>query len=79
VDMIGGLVTAAVVPNRGEILTGPGEFEFEVLDADSRRHQTPENLSSRRPRRRAGRIADGCRRQVPQSGLGRRSASVMRS
>jgi CBS domain containing-hemolysin-like protein len=39
VDTIGGLVTAAAgrVPNRGEILTGPGEFEFEVLDADPRR------------------------------------------
>jgi CBS domain containing-hemolysin-like protein len=39
VDTIGGLVTAAAgrVPNRGEILRGPGEFEFEVLDADPRR------------------------------------------
>jgi len=39
VDTIGGLVTAAAgrVPNRGEILKGPGAFEFEVLDADPRR------------------------------------------
>ena len=39
VDTIGGLVTAAVgrVPSRGEILKGPGPFEFEVLDADPRR------------------------------------------
>jgi CBS domain containing-hemolysin-like protein len=39
VDTIGGLVTAAAgrVPNRGEILKGPGPFEFEVLDADPRR------------------------------------------
>src|SRR5271163_411429 len=39
VDTIGGLVTAVAgrVPNRGEILTGPGEFEFEVVDADPRR------------------------------------------
>ena len=39
VDTIGGLVTAAAgrVPGRGEILRGPGEFEFEVLDADPRR------------------------------------------
>jgi len=39
VDTVGGLVTAAAgrVPNRGEILRGPGEFEFEVLDADPRR------------------------------------------
>jgi CBS domain containing-hemolysin-like protein len=39
VDTIGGLVTAAAgrVPDRGEILRGPGQFEFEVLDADPRR------------------------------------------
>ena len=39
VDTIGGLVTASAgrVPNRGEILNGPGGFEFEVLDADPRR------------------------------------------
>ena len=39
VDTIGGLVTAAAgrVPNRGEILKGPGAFEFDVLDADPRR------------------------------------------
>jgi len=39
VDTIGGLVTAAAgrVPSRGEILKGPGPFEFEVLDADPRR------------------------------------------
>jgi len=39
VDTIGGLVTVAAgrVPSRGEILRGPGAFEFEVLDADPRR------------------------------------------
>ncbi len=39
VDTIGGLLTAAAgrVPGRGEIVTGPGDFEFEVLDADPRR------------------------------------------
>ena len=39
VDTIGGLVTASAgrVPGRGEILKGPGEYEFEVLDADPRR------------------------------------------
>ncbi len=39
VDTIGGIVTAAAgrVPGRGEILLGPGKFEFEVLDADPRR------------------------------------------
>jgi CBS domain containing-hemolysin-like protein len=39
VDTIGGLVTASAgrLPGRGEILKGPGEYEFEVLDADPRR------------------------------------------
>ncbi len=39
VDTIGGLVTASAgrVPSRGEILRGPGEFEYEILDADPRR------------------------------------------
>jgi len=39
VDTIGGLLTNFVgrVPGRGEIVTGLGEFEFEVLDADPRR------------------------------------------
>ncbi len=39
VDTIGGLVTASAgrVPGRGEILKGPGEYEFEVVDADPRR------------------------------------------
>jgi CBS domain containing-hemolysin-like protein len=39
VDTIGGLVTASAgrVPGRGEILKGPGAYEFEVLDADPRR------------------------------------------
>lgn len=39
VDTIGGLITAMAgrVPGRGEIVAGPDEFEFEVLDADPRR------------------------------------------
>ena len=39
VDTIGGLLTSheGRVPGRGEILTGPGNFEYEVLDADARR------------------------------------------
>jgi CBS domain containing-hemolysin-like protein len=39
VDTVGGLVTAKVgrVPGRGEIVTGIGEYEFEILDADPRR------------------------------------------
>ncbi|MGO9743252.1 MAG: hemolysin family protein [Roseiarcus sp.] len=39
VDTIGGLVAgyAGRVPGRGEIIDGPGDFEYEVLDADARR------------------------------------------
>jgi CBS domain containing-hemolysin-like protein len=39
VDTIGGLIAAEAgrVPGRGEIVAGPGELEFEVLDADPRR------------------------------------------
>jgi CBS domain containing-hemolysin-like protein len=39
VDTIGGLIAAEAgrVPGRGEIVAGPGDLEFEVLDADPRR------------------------------------------
>jgi CBS domain containing-hemolysin-like protein len=39
VDTIGGLITAKAgrVPGRGEIVSGLGELEFEILDADPRR------------------------------------------
>ncbi len=39
IDTLGGLVTALAgrVPGRGEIVTHPGGFEFDVLDADPRR------------------------------------------
>ncbi len=39
IDTIGGLImsNAGRVPGRGEIITGPGDFEFEILDADPRR------------------------------------------
>jgi CBS domain containing-hemolysin-like protein len=39
VDTLGGLIAtmAGRVPSRGEIITGPGGLEFEVLDADPRR------------------------------------------
>jgi CBS domain containing-hemolysin-like protein len=39
VDTIGGLIMAKAgrVPGRGEIVTGLGDFEFEILDADPRR------------------------------------------
>jgi CBS domain containing-hemolysin-like protein len=39
VDTLGGLIMAKAgrVPARGEIVTGLGDFEFEILDADPRR------------------------------------------
>jgi CBS domain containing-hemolysin-like protein len=39
VDTVGGLATARAgrVPGRGEIVTGIGGYEFEILDADPRR------------------------------------------
>ena len=39
IDTVGGLVISLLgrVPQRGEIVSHPGGFEFEVLDADPRR------------------------------------------
>ncbi|KQP08082.1 hypothetical protein ASF28_13445 [Methylobacterium sp. Leaf99] len=39
IDTIGGLIVtlAGRVPSRGEFIAGPGDLEFEVLDADPRR------------------------------------------
>ena len=39
VDTIGGLVVSLLgrVPVRGELISAPGGFEFEILDADPRR------------------------------------------
>jgi CBS domain containing-hemolysin-like protein len=39
VDTLGGFIVTRVgrVPTRGELVAGPGEMEFEVLDADPRR------------------------------------------
>jgi magnesium and cobalt transporter len=39
VDSLGGLVTSLLgrLPQRGEIITHPAGYEFEVLDADPRR------------------------------------------
>ena len=54
VDTIGGLLTAVAgrVPGRGEIVAGPGEFEFEVLDADPRRIKRVKIQPRAAPRRR---------------------------
>ena len=39
VDTLGGLIVTRVgrVPSRGELIAGPGDLEFEVLEADPRR------------------------------------------
>ena len=59
VDTIGGLVVtlAGRVPSRGELIAGPADIEFEVLDADPRRvkrvrihRRAPGTAAARRPR-----------------------------
>ena len=67
IDTIGGLImsNAGRVPGRGEIIMGPGDFEFEILDADPRRIKRlkihPPGARTRRTaarrRRTAGEIA----------------------
>jgi Mg2+/Co2+ transporter CorC len=39
IDTLGGFIVtlAGRVPSRGELIAGPGNLEFEVLDADPRR------------------------------------------
>ncbi len=67
VDTIGGLITAKAgrVPGRGEIVNGPGDLEFEILDADPRRikrvkiHSTPGAAARSVIKRRAIRDGDG--------------------
>jgi len=55
VDTIGGLLTATAgrVPIRGEIVAGPGDLEFEVLDADPRRVKRLRVQPRAAPRRRS--------------------------
>jgi CBS domain containing-hemolysin-like protein len=64
VDTLGGYLVARIgrVPVRGELVPGPGPFEFEVLDADPRRikkiritrSKTPGAARERDARRRSG-------------------------
>lgn len=59
IDTVGGLVFSIVgrIPVRGELITAPGGYEFEVLDADPRRVKRvrivrrPANEGRRRPPR----------------------------
>jgi CBS domain containing-hemolysin-like protein len=78
VDTIGGLLTATAgrVPIRGEIVAGPGELEFEVLDADPRRVKRLRVQPRAAPRRRVvaprapldGDQAAAAARRPPESG-----------
>ncbi len=60
VDTVGGLVFSLLgrVPVRGELVTAPGGFEFEILDADPRRikrlriYRRPTGAPRPEPRRR---------------------------
>ena len=79
VDTLGGyLVTrAGRLPLRGELIPGPGLFEFEVLDADPRRIKrvriTRLKQRTRKAARRAQARRAGCRaRRHHAAGLGRR-------
>jgi CBS domain containing-hemolysin-like protein len=77
VDTLGGLIVTRVgrVPVRGELIAGPGDLEFEVLDADPRRlkrvrvHRRPPGArEARRPRRsRAEEAAEAARASEPQA------------
>jgi len=61
VDTIGGLIVtlAGRVPGRGELIAGPGDIEFEIVDADPRRvkrvriHLASSTRRQRRPRESA--------------------------
>ena len=47
------------VPVRGELVPGPGMFEFEVLDADPRRIKKIRIYRRKKPREAAPRAAQG--------------------
>ena len=76
VDTIGGLITAVAgrVPVRGEIISGSGGFEFEVLDADARRvkrlkiHRRVENTGSKATRPSAGDEKSSAEPEAPAAG-----------
>src|SRR5579863_5615046 len=55
VDTIGGLIAtrAGRVPGRGEIITGVGNYEFEILDADPRRVKRVKIQRSAKPAKRS--------------------------
>ncbi len=67
VDTIGGLVYSLIgrIPVRGELIAGPGGFEFEILDADPRRikrlriYRRPAGSPRPEPRRRLQKVSTG--------------------
>jgi CBS domain containing-hemolysin-like protein len=61
VDTLGGYLVTQIgrVPVRGELVPGPGAFEFEVLDADPRRIKKIRIHSGRIPRAARAREARG--------------------
>ena len=69
VDTLGGLVVSLLgrVPVRGELVTAPGGFEFEILDADPRRikrlriRRKPSRPAGAAPEAAAGGAASGRR------------------
>ena len=65
VDTLGGYLVSQVgrLPVRGEIIAGPGNFEFEVLDADPRR--VKRLRIGQRKDRPAPRTRDARRRDAP--------------
>lgn len=71
VDTLGGyLVTrAGRLPLRGEIITGPDLFEFEVLDADPRRIKRVRITRLKEPREAAREPARDTRRREPDAVL----------
>jgi CBS domain containing-hemolysin-like protein len=61
VDTLGGFVVTRIgrVPVRGELVPGPGLFEFEVLDADPRRIKKIRIYRRKKPRETPQRTAQG--------------------
>jgi CBS domain containing-hemolysin-like protein len=69
VDTIGGLIFSLLgrIPVRGELVAGPGGYEFEILDADPRRIKRL-RIRRRKPARRPRTPADPSRAAGDASG-----------
>jgi CBS domain containing-hemolysin-like protein len=73
VDTLGGYLVTQVgrLPVRGEIISGPGEYEIEVLDADPRR--VKRLRIGTRKERTAARVREPRRREQPADGTSGRA------